>query len=318
VLGTILGALAQVFGVPTAGARELNYLFPLSILSGVAVWWLTRTLARRGRIAGRVAAPIVLITTLGAFAVLFSVQRSNDHPWFDIAGIEQAQVAAQYLSTIEAGRPVVFTLDPGILGSRPAWPVVRTGLGAFQAKRAYLYWGSPQDYLAGVRTKPNGGRQPTPEYALPSGVGDPVAIVLQRYNPSGYRALVAQHPERVVGPGVAIVRGPLSLQPYGVVRGQVPHVSPRTIVITSTLIVALLLVTGGGWAIALLPADAAIRVCLAPALACGVLVVGALAWDVLGLPLSTEGVVVLIALLTSAGWALAIAQRGRALRAGST
>src|SRR5439155_2318331 len=41
VVATVCAVVAQVLGVPTAGARVLSYLFPLSILTGVFLWWVT-------------------------------------------------------------------------------------------------------------------------------------------------------------------------------------------------------------------------------------------------------------------------------------
>jgi len=51
---TILGGLAQIAGLPTAGARELHYLFPASILTGLLVWWLARRVVLERHLAGRV------------------------------------------------------------------------------------------------------------------------------------------------------------------------------------------------------------------------------------------------------------------------
>jgi hypothetical protein len=92
---------------------------------------------------------------------------------------------------------------------------------------------------------------------------------------------------------------------------ETPHadVSARSMAFTSALMVLVLLVAGSGWAVALLPPDAILRTCLAPALGAAVTVLGAFVWDRVGLTLSLSGTLFTLAIVTAAGWAVAAWRR---------
>ena len=70
--------------------------------------------------------------------------------------------------------------------------------------------------------------------------------------------------------------------------------------------ILILFLAGSGWAISLLPEDPATRVALAPALGIAAIVLAALAWDRVGLPLTGGDAVGPLAVAAVAGWAAAL------------
>jgi len=235
--------------------------------------------------------------------------RANDRPWYSREGLQQAATSTGYLRTIPSDRPVVFLLGVRITGSTPAWPVIKSGIGAGQALRSYPYWGVPSDYFAGVASKPNGKPQPVPAIALPNGGGDPVVLVLEAYNPSGFAQIADRFPERVIAPGVALARGPVPTAPLVAAAAPRADVSARSIPLVGALMVVLLFVVGSGWSVALVPPDAILRVSLAPTLGAAVTVLGAFVWDRVGLTLSLSGTLIALAIVTASGWAVAAWRR---------
>jgi hypothetical protein len=70
-------------------------------------------------------------------------------------------------------------------------------------------------------------------------------------------------------------------------------------------VTTLLLVAGGGWAIALLPSDPIVRVGLAPGLGAAAVSLIALVWDRIGLGFGTHSGVGPLLLAGLLGWGLA-------------
>jgi hypothetical protein len=314
---TIAGGIAQALRLPTAGAREIHYFFPASILTGLAVWWAARWMAGRWRgPLGLVAAGALVAVAIGGFGALFWAQRSNDRPWFKQPVMAQAAAAAAYLETVPGDRPIVFVLDVRATAFKPAFQQIKAAIGPTLAQRSYAYWGLPADYLAGVLSRPNGRPQPTPPQALPGGGADPLVIVLNGFNSRGFEQITADQPEIVIADGVAVLRGPLPATPLAPARTPLADTRPRALAWTLLSIVLFLFAAGGGWAVALLPDDPVLRVALAPALGAAAVTLLAFAWDRLGLTFAGQGPVAVAVLAAAPGWGLAAAARLRVGRSG--
>jgi hypothetical protein len=306
---TVLGCLAQAAGVPTAGARELQYFFPASILGGLFVWWLARRLSAWGKPLGTVAGGAVVLLVVGGLAALAVNMRSDDRPWFDRIAVQQTATASLYLERAGGSDPIVFVFEPRANRERPSWLVVKSTLAQDLLPRAHPYYGTIQDYLSGSRVRPNGKPQPLPPNAYEGGGANPIVLAVQRYAPAGFRLAEASEPERVVGPGVTTLAGPIPSA----------HVEPPPTPIADTrawhlalyglLIAALLAAAGAGWAWLLLPPDPVVRVALAPALGLAAVMLSALLWAWVRLPLHGGSAALPLVIAGVLGWMAAVVRR---------
>jgi hypothetical protein len=297
----VAAGLVQLLGVPVAGSRLLNYFFVVPLLAGVFLVWASRWLIGRGwlGVAGAMLLLLVAMTTFGRLA--WEVERKR-RPWVETEAISQAASAGAYLSRYAPEGRVVFVLSRRgpVERKRPGhrWHVLRTGLPADQVHRATWTSGSPSDYLA-----PMGGGETV------GTDGEPVVIVLRRYNQAGFlEALSLGAP--VAAPGVAILEGPSPAAPLPAAPVPRANTSPAGLVGLGALVAVLLLVAGSGWSVALLPPDAVVRVSVAPGLGAASLTLVALGWDRLGLGLWGPRAFGPLVLCVAGGWAAA-AWRGR-------
>jgi len=208
----------------------------------------------------------------------------------------------------------VYILGVKATAHRPAFQVVKSAIGPSESLRAYAYWGLPSEYLRGVSSRPNGHPQPLPRAALPGGGANPVVIVLRRWSPAGFDQVLQGHPERQVAPGVAVLIGPLPPTPLAAAPPPAANARPLSLLWVSGAVVLFLFVAGGGWALALLPPDPVLRVCIAPALGVAVVALAALAWDRVGLTFHGSNPLLVAALAAGLGWGLALVVRGRSSR----
>jgi hypothetical protein len=303
VLATIVGGIAQFAGIPTAGARLLHFLFPIPILAGVFVWWLARRISRRRSALAAAGGLLVVAVAVGALGTLTVVRRSDDRAWIDLGGLRQVSATAPYVASLPPNQTVVFVLDLE-LRQRPSWAVIKATLPGSEIHRLARYYGSPADYLAGV---PSGLRGDflAGEGAPSTDPQDQVAIVLSRFNASGFEDEKLRHPDREIEPGVLVLRGPVPSE--ALPAGDVPlaRTGSRNLVRLSVLILFVLYVSGGGWALGLLPPDPVIRAGLAPALGIATITLVALLWDRVGLSLVGSMSLGPVAVAGLAGWGVA-------------
>lgn len=316
---TLVGGLAQWAGLPTAGARLLQFLFPLPLLMVGFLWWVWASVGPWSRAAGpppwppvalRLGAVLLVAGVTVGFASLAALRRADDRPWMDRRAVGQVSAAGAYLATLEGERPAVFVIGIGTMEARPTWSVIKATLPGPLLDRAAPYYGSPADYLAGVPSRPHGdflagapARAPGPHRA--------VALVLERFNPAGFRAARALTPERVVAEGVLVLEGPLPSAPLPSEPVPSADTRPLSLAWTAGAVFVLLLVAGSGWTV-LLPPDAVLRVTTAPALGAGLTALLGLAWDRVGLPVGGASGLGPLALAAALGWGVTLASRSGA------
>jgi hypothetical protein len=304
LLMTIAASVAQLANIPAAGARLLHYLFAVPILAGVFVWWLARSLPRRFPrfprlgMAGGIA---VIVAALVGFGTLSWMEGSRRKPYMEARAVKEAATAGAYVERFAPGAPIVMLLDDrrSMSGRRLPlarwWRVVQASMPPDQVARMDRFLGSPDEYLDSLEQGASSG-----------GADEPVAILIDRYNRRAFDEVSGAFPSRVVAPGVLALRGPIPSQPLAAQPTPLARTDAGTLIWLLPVTVAILLLTGSGWAIALLPADGAIRVCLAPGLGTGMLVLVAVAWDRLGLGFGGWDALGPLVATVALGWSAAL------------
>jgi len=295
----VVAGVAQAAGFPTAGARLLQFLFPIPILAGVFVWWLGRLGARRGW-GGKLVAAVVVLATVVGFGSLAWHDRSRNRPWMTARQITQIDGSGAYLATIPRTQTVSYVLPSSSQGN-PWWAVIQAALPAREIRRSSPYYGSAENYLAGRPSylRPALG---VVEHASPA-PRTKIAIVLEAFSPGGFETQIEVHPERVVAPGVFVLRGPVRpLSPVPTGTPPQARTGLRDILAFSALAMAILYVAGAGWSGSLLPPDPVVRVALAPALGMATITLTAFAWDRVGLPFGGVAKLAILIIATVGGW----------------
>lgn len=301
VLLVLGGVLAQAAGIPTAGIRLLNYLFPVTLLTGVFVWWAARRLSAGGSAAGRAGAAAVVVLAVAGFGALAWPGQLRGEPWYEPEAVAQIAAAGGALEEAVAGGE----LDPAAAVRFPIQIPER-----------------PNDRLTLERWRNTVLAILPPERAahavvVVTGAGDPLGlgdgtleftrptVVIRRYNPEGFELARAADPGRAIDAGVAFA-GSLRVDPSEEApEPPAVQAGARSVVPALAILGALLFVLGGGWAAALLPADTVLRAALAPAFGVTSVALGGVGWDLAGLPLGGAWALVPGAAVAAAGWVLA-------------
>ena len=290
---TLVGALAQALGAPTAGLRLLNYLFPLTLLPGVFVWKAAEEATRRfSARSARVVTAALIVVALGAFGTFALSRQSRARVWVEEEAVQQAAAAGAYAkSEVPPAERVVYIVEPGrreqltlarwrntILSSLPPTEVIRS------------------DVVVGDQTT-----------VTDRGVGAVFALAAYA------RRTVEEHasrpgPQPFVADGVLVLRGPPPVSP---IKATSPpaNMAFRVVVPVAAFITFILFVAGGGWARTLLPADPLTRMLLSPALGIAVIVLSTLVWERSGLPLAGWLIAAPPAMGAAAGWAISAVRR---------
>jgi hypothetical protein len=317
---TVAAGVVQLLGRPTAGARLLNDFFAVPILAGVGLWWLGRWLASLGGrrwVARAGAAALVGLIVVG-FGWMAWGLRVDRVPSIERLAVEQTARAAEYLHAyVDPDAEVFWILDWPAEQGNPyhQWSVIQSSLSAEDADRSRLYIGSPDAFLAGEPGRPLTG--PATE-----GLGGPVEVpgldsvglFIQRYSTGSFARLAEARPDLVIGRGVILVAGP---KPTLQLPAPAPPGVNNSLRGLAGVFLALLLgmaVVGGGWSLALLPADTVLRVALAPGLGLATAIPAGMAWDWLGLSFGGPGALGPLAVAGVAGWVTAGIQAVRRRR----
>jgi hypothetical protein len=303
---TIAGGMAQWLGLPSAGARLLHYFFTVPILAGILVWVSARALRSRGGVWGVTGAAAVVVLVVGGFAVLAADLRANNRLWIRPVVVQQVTAAQGYLELVPDEVPVVFVLREGS-ASTPSFAVVKAVLDSAELPRVFAYYGTADGFRARRPSIPHAPNSAVP----PPAPSDAVLITLRDVNRREFGLVRDDAPGRIVGPGVAVIQGELPSSPVAVPEPPVARTGVAGLLGVSALVVAVLFLAGGGWAIGLLPPMPAVRVGVAPGLGVAAIVLFALALDRIGLPITGWGAVAPLALASVVGWAFAWVRLGR-------
>jgi hypothetical protein len=300
-----------VFHLDIPAHRFLAFALAVPILAVLGLLFL-------GTLVGRAWRPLGVAVVLAGLAL--GAWTSHDtwfetRPWISQGKIDQSVAMAAYLEQagIEAGRPVVF-----LLADRDASYValmthmIRATLPAERIADAYFYAGSAQDYLAERPTpdttgQPGGLSERYFSFMRDTYARDPVALLPKLFDDRYFDAWATAHPETLVAPDLAVVRGPVptSLAP-----------APSPVAPASTFWLALLAVgslaalgaVGLGWTVGLLgpwlrPLEV---VAFSPAVGIAALVMGGVVLDRLGVRLVGGGGVAVLVAVAAVGAGLAV------------
>ena len=308
-VGIVAGVVWK--GIPPHRSLALWVGLPGVVLFAAAVVraaeWLR---SRRGRWAG-VAVAVLGVAVAG---VIGGAAWYGQGPgvWISPVALRQAEAAAAYVEQLPAGQPFVFLVSSagkaGVLSVALKERTIRVALPPERQPDAYVFVGDARDVLSGRRT-PLGPRMTdaTSEYwdavrtVLPT---RPPVLVLRGMAEKQFREATEQLGATVIAPGVALIQGlppngPLSLAPP-------PRLVPplRLGLLRGALLLVLLGVAGGGWAIVILGADAPVHtlVGMAPAVGAAGVILAAVMPARLGVGAGGGvGIAVLVA-VAAAGW----------------
>jgi hypothetical protein len=263
------------------------------------------------RVAAGALAAVVVVGSVS----LFWSSWSTRHPWVEADAVREVAAAGRYVAAAAPGREVVYLIDTERRSDLTTigrwWLVIKGSLPPAEVAAAHRYVGSPQAFLARVPSVPLGeglppGETDRPDPALwgADGRPDPVAIVLERYNGPGFRAAEGAG-GTVVAPGVLVLRGPAAATAG--LAGATPagDLGGRTLVWSSMVVVAALVLAGLGWAVGLLPPDPLLLLPLAPALGAATASLAALGWAAVGLSFAGWRAALPLLVAAVAGWAVA-------------
>lgn len=205
----------------------------------------------------------------------------------DGRALAQAATAARYLETLPSGKAFVVVVDPDGPAGAVQVPLsertIRTMLPPVRQSGVHVYVGDPADALEGIRSPADPSDGVTDPYWRDAGpvlATGPPTLVLKALAPSGYGRLPETPSPVLLGPGVALLRGPSPVRP-------VPPAAPPDAVpgawagmMWGAVVLGLLALAGGGWAAtatAPRPVERARRdplgvISLAPAMGAGVLI----------------------------------------------
>jgi hypothetical protein len=316
-LVTLAGYLGfVVFGLPIPAHRFLAFALPVPVLAVLGVLAVARLVAAHSRPLGG----LVVLAALAAGAVASHVAWFRTEPWMRPSRVQQAAAANSYLEAagISVERPVVFVIqdrDSSFVALMTHQ--IRALLPARRIPHAHFYAGAPEFYLRGEPTpdetgEPGGLSVHYFEQVRAAYAHDPVAVILQFFNGARYESWIQEHPESIVGEGVAIVSGPRPASPPVPSARPAPYRSvPLAVLAVGSL--AALLAIGLGWTLVLLgrwvrPAEA---LAVAPAVGIAALVLGGVLLDRVGVRFEGAGGVFGPIVVALAGW---IALAGVTLR----
>jgi hypothetical protein len=267
------GVIAFHLGRVVPAHRFLAFLLPFPVVIAVGVLGVGRLAAARGGSilrngrwigVGVVLAGVLAMGYIG-YRDLYGTLNDRGIEFLDEGKIQDAASAQAYLDAVHVreAAPVVFVIDDEGPNPRLFLPeeahIMRSVMRADRIEHAYFYLGTPQNYMAGVKTiRPGDTRDFNKastrfwrvlEPVLPE---RPVALLLAGYNPA-YRAFTSAHPELRVAFNVVALNGPQPARPVASPPfPSAPRGFGRFGVAQAAVLVALTLI-GMGWALALLP-----------------------------------------------------------------
>jgi hypothetical protein len=318
--------LALLVALPGAAAVGLSLRFGLR-------WWNARPFrstearlrtgdgssarpAGRGRAARTVAGGVVALA-VATLAVPGALRWYRYPVLMNATALRQAQTAAGYVQTLPPGRPVVFLVSyegtPGSYAAVVKEREIRIGLSPSRKLDAHVFVGNLADLLAGRPTPAPDPRTGgiTNRYWLdvrPVLGTRPPVLVLEAMAEAGFAQALAMGAD-LVAPGVAVLQAP-GPPSHAVAEAPPPNVVPSLPggVLIGAVLLALLALSGAGWAWALLGPRAGpeVLVSMAPLTGAAALMIGGLVATKAGVrPGGAAGVAVFV-LIGLAGYAAAL------------
>jgi hypothetical protein len=298
--------------------RFLAFALAVPILAWLGLLWLGRLVSRFSKVGG----PAIVAVGLAAALAISFIQWRDTRAWIDPRKVGDAAGASAYLTAAGIGhdRPIVFIVGPadgsyvGLMGN-----MIRSALPADRIGEVYVYQGTPENYLA---------RRPTPPddrhsfavsaryfgYLQGTYGRNPVALLLASYGHANFKEWTASHPQTVVAPDVAVVRGPIRAIASSPGPSPVANYPWPLLMLAGVGGLALIMVIGAGWVGALFGPDRwspLESLSLAPAVGIAALVVIGVAVDRTGIRLGGAGAAITIGLALAAGWAVAAVRARR-------
>lgn len=244
---------------------------------------------------------VAIGVVVGVASVTISL-RSADEAWRDESSImdpvtsAEVDAAVTYLRALPADHPIIFLVSAN--GFTASDRVIRAELPSDLIERVRTFVGPSEDLLAGQ--PPSFGEADNIQRSW-DGVKDLIhedyaAIWLSSLN----RLAEAPAGARAIAPGVKVVRGPdpSVRQRLSVSDGP----SQAGLVKAGVMALAILVIVGLGWSVALVDAGWPARLGLAPAFGVAVLVLGGVVGARLGWSLVGTSGSVMLAVLATTGW----------------
>ena len=302
--------------------RILGFALAIPLLAAAAFVGLARFASAKLWWAGRALGALVLLAAMSGGVFLARQAWWTRQQMMTPSDLRSVELAGRYVATTPPGRPVVFVVEKPGAPSRaiiPSFRRLRAFVPGVHVGDVYVYPGSVADALAGRPTydPTDKGQNAASNLSWP-GLRpvfrrNPIIVILGVYN-IDYEHIQEDHPNWIVGPGIAVARGPRPTQ-----RIQGVHVTlplPTSTLVGKTVAVLLLLFMAGlGWAVALLPGGWLTRSGSAPAFGVAGLALAGLVADRLGFRLIGGSGIAIAAVSTAAGWALAAIRGGLVPRA---
>jgi hypothetical protein len=306
---TLTGYLAfVVLDLRVPAHRFLSYALAIPVLAIIGLLWVGRVLERRARIL-MVA---LLVAALGTAAYLSHVLWFANQTPMDPTKIKDASTAVTYFDAVDIGteRPLVFIVGSAD-GSYTALMghMIRAAMPAERIDDVYLFIGSPEDYAARRPGRsPSGGRTELADryfgYMEATYRDDPVVLLMRSFAGIHFASWVSAHPESVVAPSVAVVRGPLPATDLPEAPLPVGGLGSWRVALLAVASLGILGAIGLGWALLLLgkrlrPVE---LMAVAPAVGIAAVATGGLLIDRMGVRLVGAGAVATAVALTVIGW----------------
>src|SRR5207249_907158 len=113
LLVTVGASVAQIFDLPVAGARLLNYFFAVPLLTGIFLWGLARILAARYGTLGVTLGAVIAAAAIVGFSFLAWQGETGRRPSISPVAVREVAAAGDYATRFAPSRPLVFLLLKG-------------------------------------------------------------------------------------------------------------------------------------------------------------------------------------------------------------
>lgn len=318
---TAVSALGLGWGVLTLDLPPHRFLtllvaVPGAVALAAAVVFGTKWIRRR---AGFAAAAGVAAIAAMALAIPGAARWYGGGPglWLDPAALEQARTAGRYVEQLAPGTPVIFLVGPfgpaGLISVPLKERTIRVGLPPERQRDAHFYVGAPADLLAARRSlvpdeRTNRATLPYWEDVRPVLPQRPPVLILRALAPEEFLEAVGEIGAPSIGPGVALLRGPV---PPAELAAEPPvKIVPRTRqgFVWAFTILVLLIGAGAGWTRVLLGPGVTPQVfwCSAPTMGAAFLMLGGLLATKMGVRLAGTGGIALYVAVAAGGLAVAL------------